>query len=325
MLHRLLVPMLVLAAAALAAPAADLPWSDADRARIAAFEAAAVQGRDGLWTVVADGWRARSGISPRFTAELACYLELVERRATALLGLSTGGDPSPCEVTVYADRARYQAALGRPLLSRGQFDWDFGAPPERRFAIRTFVLRPEEREFARFYRPIINHEVGHQLLQSRAGARRIPNLVNEGVATFLQSWDVFEPADRQGQRRREFARELERAVRQKALPPLERLAVADPWDVDGFGAETSTRYACAESFVGWLAEGCDDSRGFLARLLAAALGGGDVLALVRGPGAEWEQRWRGDLASAYSAPQPSGPARAAAAAVRAVAAVGTTP
>lgn len=288
------------------AATAEPTWTDDQRARIDVLERAVVR-RGGMWCVDTPSFRCRSEVDARFTAELACYLDLVQSRTIALLALGPASDPSPCQVTVYADRQSYQRAVGRRVQSRGQFDWDFSAPPTNRFRISTFIVRPEERSFGRFYRPILNHEVGHWLLQSRAGARRIPNLVNEGVATFLQSWDMFEGAQTRTTKRREFARELERAVRAKTLPSIAQLAVADPWDVDGFGAATAIRYACAESFIGFLAESTEEAQGFLATLVSAAISGGDVLPLVSGKGSGWEARWRDQLAQAY-APAMSGAA-----------------
>jgi len=291
------------AATALAEPA----WTVEQRARIDLLEQAVVN-RGGLWCVEVPGFHCRSEVDARFTAELACYLELVQSRTIALLGLGPVADTSPCQVTVYADRQRYQRAVGRAIQSRGQFDWDFAAPPAKRFSISTFIVRPDERSFARFYRPIINHEVGHFLLQSRAGARLIPNLVNEGVATFLQSWDMFDGERGRASPRREFGRELERAVRAQSLPTIAQLAVADPWDVDGFGAATAVRYASAESFIGFLADSTDEAHRFLATLVSAAISGGDVLPLLSGTGSGWETRWRAQLAQAYAPPSISGTA-----------------
>jgi hypothetical protein len=308
MLHRTsLLLLLLLTAADGVAAIAEPAWTTEQKARITALERTVAR-RDGFWCVDTPSFRCRSEIDARFTAELACYVDLIQARAIPLLGLGPALDPSPCVVTVYADRASYQRAVGRRIQSRGQFDWDFSAPPSERFRVSTFVVRPEERQFARFYRQILNHEVGHWLLQSRAGARRIPNLVNEGVATFLQSWDMFEEQNRPT-KRREFGRELERAVRAQALPTIAQLAVADPWDVDGFGAATAVRYACAESFIGFLAESTDEAQRFLTTLVSAALSGGDVLPLVSGGAGGWEQRWRTQLAQAY-APKPVATERA---------------
>jgi hypothetical protein len=281
-------------------------WTAEQQARIVLLEGQA-QRRGGQWCIDTPSFRCRSEVDARFTAELTCYLELVQQRTIALLALGPAADTSPCQVTVYADRQRYQNAVGRRVQSRGQFDWDFSAPPNDRFRVSTFIVRPEERRFGRFYRPILNHEVGHWLLQSRAGARHIPNLVNEGVATFLQSWDMFAVEPGRTAKRREFGRELERAVRAKALPTIAQLAVADPWDVDGFGAATAVRYACAESFIGFLAESTEEAHSFLATLVSAAISGGDVLPLVSGKGSGWETRWREQLSQAY-APAVSGAA-----------------
>ena len=298
--------LFIVSTSSLAAALSEPTWSAEQKARIIVLERAVVQ-RDGMWCVDTPSFRCRSEVDARFTAELACYLDLVQSRAIALLALGPAADPSPCRVTVYADRQRYQHAVGRRVQSRGQFDWDFAAPPEERFSVSTFIVRPEERNFARFYRPILNHEIGHWLLQSRAGARRIPNLINEGVATFLQSWDPFAVEPGRTAKRREFGRELERAVRAKALPSIAQLAVADPWDVDGFGTATAIRYACAESFIGFLAESTEEAHRFLATLVSAAISGGDVLPLVSGNGSGWETRWRDQLTQAY-APAQSGAA-----------------
>lgn len=299
MLRTSLLMVVLLLAVEAAAAVAEPAWTAAQRTRIAALEQRADR-RNGFWCVDTPSFRCRTEVDARFTAELACYLDLVQTRTIALLQLGPPLDGSPCVVTVYANRAAYQRAVGRRVQSRGQFDWDFSASPSERFRISTFLVRAEERQFGRFYRQILNHEVGHWLLQSRAGARRIPNLINEGVATFLQSWDMFADETNRTVKRREFGRELERAVRAQALPTIAQLAVADPWDVDGFGAATAVRYACAESFIGFLAESTEEARRFLTILVSAAISGGDVLPLVAGDAAGWEKRWRSQLAQAYA-------------------------
>ncbi|MBA3684252.1 MAG: hypothetical protein H0W72_03320 [Planctomycetes bacterium] len=282
--------------------AADLPWNDAQLRQIDTFAHAATHD-DGMWRVRTTSYDVASEIDARFTAELACYVELFTREASGLLRLRPLARPVRAQVIVYASRESYQAALGAPVMSRGQYDWTFPREGTPRLLVRTFV-KGSDRAFARFYRPILNHECTHHLLQLRAGPRKIPDLVNEGLATFLQFWDPFR--DREWNlthRRSEFISDLDRARRESRLPDLCQLANCDRWDVDGFGVQTQTRYACAESFVGFCFAAADRST-FLDHLVDASIAGDIRGVLDDQRGRETVAAWR----TSIDGPHPAAPA-----------------
>ncbi len=283
------------APAATSAVVADLPWSDQQLRSIAIYEQAAR--RDGtFWRVATESFDVVSEIDPRFTAELACYLELFSTTACELMRLAPLTEPIRAEVVVFSSREHYQRSLGAPLRSRGQYDWSFPRDQAPRMQIRTFI-KGSDRQFSRFYRPILNHECTHHLLQLRAGARKIPDLINEGVATFFQFWDPFRDRDwNLSNRRSEFTADLDRARHEHRVPDLGQLASCDRWDVDGFGSETQARYACAESFVGFCFAAADRTP-FLERLLAAGIDGDIRPVLADTSGRDALAAWRMSLDS----------------------------
>jgi hypothetical protein len=243
----------------------------------------------------------RSEVDARFTAELGRYLELLADSADAALDLPTPVESQPAEVTVYGSRERYQSGIGKQACSRGQFDWSYPDDHEGPvYTIRTFIANPSEREFSGFCLPILNHEVTHYLLQERAGRHRIPDAVHEGVASYMQGWDVFhDVAWNHAHRRVAFAGDLKRAVADGSLPPFALLTVVSAWDVDGFGPQTNARYASAESFVAYLLAS-RERVAFFRRLLRVAFDGEDVSALVLSKaGSELEGAWRRSLGLAH--------------------------
>ncbi|MBA2482465.1 MAG: hypothetical protein H0V44_17515 [Planctomycetes bacterium] len=273
--------------------AASQTWSGQQLVEINAIERKVVSG-NGYFSIRTPHFQVRTEIDARFTAELARYMELFHDEATKLLMLSDVVAQTPAQITVFASQSRYQASLGKGTRSRGQFDWlypnDTGTAI---YTLRTYAANDRERTFGGFCRAIINHEATHYLLQLRAGRNRIPNLVHEGVATYLQSWDFFKSREwNLAHHSCEFAPNLKHAIEVHDVPSISWLSEVATWDVDDFGPLTNTRYACAENFIAYLL--CDDSRkGFFKQLMSAATGGEKVQRLfTAGPGADLEAQWR---------------------------------
>jgi hypothetical protein len=290
---RLALGISLLAFAAASSSAFEECWSPRHLEEIRAIEDRVRIG-NGFFIVRTDHFTVRSEIDARFTAELARYMELFESSATELLMLPDVASPSAAEVTVFASQGNYQRSLGKATRSRGQFDWRY--PDEHAscvYTIRTFAANARERRFSGFCRSIINHEAAHYLLQLRAGRHRIPNLVHEGVATYLQAWDFFKSAEwNRAHHACEFAPNLKSAVAARTVPSMSWLSDVAIWDIDDFGPMTNERYACAENFVAFLL-GEDERKPFFKRLLGAATGGENLHRLfTSGPGADLEADWR---------------------------------
>jgi hypothetical protein len=271
------------------AGAVEPAWDDADRAAITAREAAAARVADG-WECRTPHYRVLAESSARLAAEVATYLELARPAILAELGLRLR-EGAACDVVVHASRARYRAVFGA-INSRGRFDWNYADDQ----AAPTYAVATFQADAARGVAdviPILTHECTHQLLQAAAGRRRIPWLVQEGIATYFQTWDPFRDAGwNHAHHRGEFLFELIRARDDHRLPALPALARLEVWDADGFGPVTNTRYGCAESLIGFLI-GDERRRTFARRLIDAALGGDDIAALLAGgEGARLESAWR---------------------------------
>ncbi|HYE05835.1 MAG TPA: hypothetical protein VEL07_10000 [Planctomycetota bacterium] len=275
---------------ACAAVAVEPAWSQAQRESIARDAAAAVQ-VDGAWHVRTAHYRVRVDAGALLAAEVAAYCELARAAVLAELEITGLRESEPCAVVVYASRARYRAAFSG-ANSRGRFDWNYASAD----AAPTYLVATYQADAARGLSgivPILTHELSHQVLQAAAGRRHIPWLVQEGVATYFQTWNVFrDPAWNRAHRRNEFQRELCRACADDALPTLPALAQLEVWDADHFGPITHTRYGCAESLLGHLL--ADPSRRpFARRLLRAALDGEDVATLLASDaGRRVEAEWR---------------------------------
>ncbi|MBA3708217.1 MAG: hypothetical protein H0W83_05290 [Planctomycetes bacterium] len=286
----LLLPLIAVLAASM--PAVEC-WTGEQLDEIRSIQGHVVA-KDGLFSVTTSHYVVRSEIDARFTAELARYLELFDDQATSLLMLPAVAAPGMAVVTVFASQTDYQKSLGKATRSRGQFDWLY--PDETspaRYTIRTYAANLRERDFRNFFRPIINHETTHYLLQLRAGRRHIPNLVHEGIATYVQAWDFFKPTSwNLANHCCEFAPNLRHAVDAQEVPSMSWLSQVSTWDVDDFGPQTNTRYACAESFIAYLL-GDDSRKSFFKRLVTAATGGESLRGLfANGAGSVIEEDWR---------------------------------
>lgn len=271
------------------ASAVEPAWSAAQRAGIAA-NADSAERVAAAWQVRTAHYRVRVESGALLAAEVAAYLELA--RAAVLDELDVDlREHEVCEVVVHASRARYRAAFAG-ADSRGRFDWSYAAPD----AAPTYLLATYQAGSSRGLAelvPILTHELTHHVLQAAAGRRQIPWLVQEGVATYFQTWDMFRDAAwNRANRRNEFQRELCRACADDALPTLPALAALEVWDADRFGPVTHTRYGCAESLIGHLLADAA-RRPFAGRLLRAALDGDDVRALLASDeGRRVEAVWR---------------------------------
>lgn len=151
-----------------------------------------VASKDGFFEVRSKHYRVRSDVDARFTAELGAFMDLVH-------GAYAEAFPGPAKVklvptvTVFADVEFYRRETGS-RNTRGIFLWDFDREkpdkPVTRLDLCSWIEKPAERKFAAFPVDVLLHEGTHQLLQSRAGSVQVPLWFHEGVAGFMEQWDV---------------------------------------------------------------------------------------------------------------------------------------
>ncbi|RMG16809.1 MAG: hypothetical protein D6731_05330 [Planctomycetota bacterium] len=251
-----------LAAAALlvfaaAAPAgAEWRWSARERKQIAALEARVEKGKDFPFRLEGRRWNVETAVSARFTAELALFMDSF---SDAFDGLMKELDAEPLverkpTVQVYASRADY--AKQHTNGSRGYYRYRWDA--DGRFTelhLYTFVEWPREREFSRFYHPILLHEGTHVLLRVRLGKAANVKWLDEGTATWFQFYDLRASvkANRKTRARRStFRKDLARALAKG--PRLSDLLSLGPltFNPDGMGPKALEHYGLAESFVDFL-------------------------------------------------------------------------
>lgn len=263
------------------AAAADLAWSAADRAAIATYTAAARQ--DGAtWIVDRPLVVVRADVSADFAAAAARHHEVLWAWIHRHLELTPPPRPPRATLRIAGDREGYQADLGSETWSRGWYRWQWGDGKLREHCLYTFIEFPRERDFNRFYHPILVHETVHLVLQAHASEHALPELLNEGVATYLQSFNPFAHADVLPlERRSAYARKADLPIPAAELPSLLDLLHAQPWDIDDFGVQTHRRYVCAEMLVEYL-HSTPEGRADLRSMLGHALRGIPLAPRFRG-------------------------------------------
>ncbi len=284
--------MLLLTLLAGACVAAELPWSVADRAAIDAYAAAAQQ--DGAtWIVERPLVLVRADVDAAFAAAAARHHERLWVWIHHHLDLTPPRQPPQAVLRIAANRAGYQADLGMPTWSRGWYRWGHRGGVFEEHALYTFIEFAHERDFNRFYHPILVHETVHLVLQAHARQHILPMLINEGVATYLQSYNPFDHAQSlPPERRSDYARKADLPISAEDLPRLIDLLHAQPWDIDDFGVQTQRRYVCAEMLVEYLLSS-RDGRADLRSLVNHALRGIDLTPRFQGArGERLEAGWR---------------------------------
>ena len=194
-----------------------------------------------------------------FTAKTGAYMEFVRTSLDETIGLSKSRkqkiDVLP-KVFIYASQRAYQHALGTESLARGWFRYKWNNKHEftgfSLYSYRETNGRPVS--FEQFYWPILTHEGVHQILQGYAGANNIPNLLNEGYASYLQSWNFSYTAAKNMTYRK--------SVNILGMPdtrfgvgdfvPLSSIIDADPWRIENSKKATSARYFMAEMLIEFL-------------------------------------------------------------------------
>ena len=211
--------------------------------------------KDGWFEIKSINYLVRSEISREFTLKTACFMEMVRIKILSTIGSNKRMQYlEPLLVVIAKDNDTYKRLIGANDNSRGKFKYtwkEFTVWTE--FTMYTYVKWPKEIDFDNFYHPILIHEGTHQLLQQYAGHNKIPNLISEGFATFMQSWNVQTDINfNQKLRKSEVLKLILGGIKANDLVQLSDIIDAEPWDIDGFGRKTIVRYFLSEMLIEYL-------------------------------------------------------------------------
>lgn len=238
------------------APAAAAPgwqWSKPQRKLVADLEQTVAHEGE-RFTLEGAHWRVETEVSARFTAELTLFMDLFHEAFHKLLEElePTAVVERKPTVVVFATKERYAREFSDGSRGHYRYHWDEHGTWDE-LHLYTFIEKPEEREFAQFYQPILLHEGTHVLLRCVLGQNDCPVWFDEGVATYFQFWDLrlnvsqnlktrYARSFYRGRLKEAYAREL------PDLPPL--LAVeSKAWNPDSMGPIAERHYALAESVI----------------------------------------------------------------------------
>jgi len=167
------------------------------------------------------------------------------------------------DVTVYKTQAEYLANVkDAPEWSAGLHWVDVAKPGWPMLYVATYpcnVAAGQEVDFVRnFPRPVLQHEAAHAMLQKFAGRSfEIPVFVNEGCASYFETWNlrVQKPSAQERSARFRRSHHLYSVIRQLATEPGWRPALApqlalthETWEQGDIGLH----YGLAEAFIDYL-------------------------------------------------------------------------
>lgn len=234
---------------------ADWAWNKKQRKQIAAMEKQVTAGPEFAFTLEGEHWKVETGVSARFTAELTLFMDLFHGSFNDLM---SGLDAQPIvkqkpTVQVLGSQADYEAKHTKSSRGYYSYKWDANGVWTT-FHLYTFIKHPKEREFSRFYHPILLHEGTHVLMRGLLGKAANPKWFDEGVATYFQFWDLNKSvkANRKTRYSRSlYLKHLSGAVRKDGLPKLQKVLDLGPlgWNPDNMGPIADKHYAFGESLI----------------------------------------------------------------------------
>ena len=235
---------------------ADTPtwiWSKKDLRAIGKIEPRVTE-TNGWFEVETAAWHVRTEIDPRFTAEVAHFMDRVDAALGEILtGVRDGKavEKKPT-VVIYAEQSTYERKF--PGGTRGYFRYDHSPERWSEFHLYSFIERPAERTFKFFYTPILVHEGAHVLLRARWGIDALPEWLDEGISTYFQFWNLQQSGKanlkaRYG--RSIYRKDLLRAY-EGGPPRLAELLAVTEWNPDAMGERAKRNYALGESFIDFL-------------------------------------------------------------------------
>ena len=239
------------------------PWefTKAELPRVAALEKRVA--KDGGFHVVeCANWIVKSSISPRFTAELAVYMDEFVRVFLQVVPGVTRVPKKPT-IIVYSNRNDYVAAGNHPASA------GMTRPGTAGVTFHTFARSEKDFEFAAFDKPVLLHEGTHTLLHMYFN-RNLPTWFDEGMASYFEWWDLR--ADMKTNVKTRNGRSYRFAMIQQAvndgnknLAGLDRLISISnrDWAAELGGPRGHLNYAAAETFIDYLMSSEQGRKGFL--------------------------------------------------------------
>ncbi len=238
-------------------------WTESERSKIEAILPKVKADEKGFWVYEQQAYSVCTNLSARFTAETAFYVSYFVETFPKIFPLPPHGNMLvKLAVTVYKTRAQYLAATDAPEWSSGIHRADFGKSGWPVLQVMTFVFdRPaaEEADFCRHLNhKVLQHEATHAMLQKFAGrTHAIPVFINEGCASYFETWDLRTPrmTDEARARRSFRSSHLGALVAKLRSTPDFRPSLAAYLKIDhkrwGSG-EVALNYGLAESFIDFL-------------------------------------------------------------------------
>jgi len=217
-------------------------------------------------------------VDARFTAECSLFMDTFrERFAKTFQGESRVDRKA--SVFVFGSQEKYKAEV--KSSGRGLYKYHFDAQGKfTEHALYTYVEGTKDSSFTKFYTPILLHEGTHMLIRERVGARlSVPRWFDEGLATYMQLWDLTKSAAQNLQDRPKKvvnAEYFKTSFEKNTFPELEALLAiqAKEWASDDFGPITKGQYAAVESLFVYLMSDANE-RKKVSRMYEAVVAGND--------------------------------------------------
>ncbi len=234
---------------------ADWVWTRKQRKQVAALTKQVSKGSEFPYTLEGEHWKVETAVSAQFTAELTVFMDLFYGSFSELMqGLKAQAvvKQKPT-VQVFGSKASYEAKHSKATRGYYGYKWDANGVWTT-FHLYTFIEHPHERDFTRFYHPILLHEGTHVLMRRLLGKVDNPKWFDEGVATYFQFWDLTKSvkANRKTRyARSHYRKHLAQAVRSEGLPKLQKLLDLGPvgFNPDHMGPIADKHYALGESVI----------------------------------------------------------------------------
>ncbi|MHC5037942.1 MAG: hypothetical protein ACYTHM_11565 [Planctomycetota bacterium] len=212
--------------------------------------------KEGVFSVESKHWIVETKVPGTFCVETLLFMDLVTRFYETFVRLDCPVriQKKP-KVVVFPNGEEYKKRFKDG--SRGQFDFRYDYFRNvTSFCLYTYLENDREKDFIHFYKPILLHEGTHLLTQKLFGCRTVPLWLDEGLATFIQFWDLRKDGKENRKNRYKRSPYLQQL---KGLlhafkgegHPLDYLFGVDlkRWNPDGMGRKAHYHYGLAESLI----------------------------------------------------------------------------
>lgn len=256
----------------------DWDWKSAETAALKTMVKEVKTNADGSFEYDGPSWVVQTYHSPRFTVQVSQYMEMFTDIFMVAFQFQKESDLKDFKprMIVFASESAYQALVQVPgsagvFMPMFRTEKTSGKLVDAKLTLATYYSSVEKEPSFDKKAPlgVIQHEATHCLLQKIYGSQRIPVWLNEGTATYYESWNirlkiseddtssanVKARDDRRKHSWRPMAMQYFTKRKNGELPRLDyltSLTTGKEWNVDGMGDETSYNYCIAESFMDYL-------------------------------------------------------------------------